>query len=586
MKKLFPICMILLLLLLPATAHAMDFTPEEGANTLYELGLFQGKGTTANGRPIYALNDTPTRAEAVTMLVRLLGREQEAKAGAWDLPFTDVPEWARPYVGYAYANGLTNGIGADRFGSGQAVTADQYMTFLLRALGYSSETDFAWNAAADYGAGLGLKIADRKAFTRGQVAAVSAAALAQKQKGSALTLAALLQQNGAIDGALAAEYGFLIPGIPLGANGNRVTLQTADGRYLAPAGRKLTLSDTPFVWQPDRGPAGAMILQLGGENSLRLDVENAWFSAGNAVSLCENTGSDAQLWTLSATEEGGWQLLCATHPELGLSEDFQLCKSSQAAAWQVQCVGTDRAKYFETDSADGAVTLQAEYRVLDLISRQRLQKLANDLSTAYGDYAELTGWKPYDRVYYKMYETIPEGYWGYATSTDTLHIDSDCIYADIRDNLSRRKNDWNFGLLHEMSHLFDMDKPWEFHAEVVCDYRLAYTVTKNNAAAVPADWYGAREYTGWEILEVYLGDGPLSETLTVFSLTRKLVEITKQIGWEAAMEMFRNYPSQVPDSPRAQLELFIDQLGKAGGIDARALFTPAEWANAMKIGEL
>lgn len=44
MKKLFPICLLLLLLLLPATAHAMDFTPEEGANTLYELGLFQGKG--------------------------------------------------------------------------------------------------------------------------------------------------------------------------------------------------------------------------------------------------------------------------------------------------------------------------------------------------------------------------------------------------------------------------------------------------------------------------------------------------------------------------------------------------------------
>ena len=71
MKKLFPICLLLLLLLLPMTAHAMDFTPEEGANTLYELGLFQGKGTTANGRPVYALNDTPTRTEAFTMLVRL-----------------------------------------------------------------------------------------------------------------------------------------------------------------------------------------------------------------------------------------------------------------------------------------------------------------------------------------------------------------------------------------------------------------------------------------------------------------------------------------------------------------------------------
>lgn len=326
MKKLFPIC-LLLLLLLPMTANAMDFTPEEGANTLYELGLFQGKETTANGRPVYALNDTPTRTEAVTMLVRLLGREQEAMAGKWDLPFTDVPEWARPYVGYAYANGLTKGISADCFGSGQAATADQYMTFLLRALGYSSETDFAWNTAADYGAGLGLKIADRKSFTRGQVAAVSAAALAQKQKGDSRTLAALLVENGAIDGSLAAEYGFLIPGVPL-AGGNRWTIQNAAGQYLAPAGRKLTLSDRPFSWQSVRGSEGALILRAGGKDALRLDVENAWFSAGNTISLCEDTGSDAQLWTLSLKEDGSWQLLCAPIRSLA----FPRASSSAKAA--------------------------------------------------------------------------------------------------------------------------------------------------------------------------------------------------------------------------------------------------------------
>ncbi|MBE6935640.1 MAG: hypothetical protein E7458_03970, partial [Ruminococcaceae bacterium] len=31
----------------------------------------------------------------------------EAETETWNTPFTDVDEWAKPYVGYAYANGLT-----------------------------------------------------------------------------------------------------------------------------------------------------------------------------------------------------------------------------------------------------------------------------------------------------------------------------------------------------------------------------------------------------------------------------------------------------------------------------------------------
>ena len=589
MKKLFcTVFALLILILLPIGVHAMEFTPEAGANTLYELGLFQGTGTTANGKPIYSLNTAPTRAQAVTMLVRLLGKESEARAGVWALPFTDVEDWARPYVGYAYANGLTKGLSETVFGSSAKVTANQYLTFLLRALGYSSETDFAWNNAANYAASLGLHAAKKTGFTRGDVAAVSAAALAQPMKKGGQTLAQVLTQNGAIDGALAAEYGYpTLDGGGIDPSCSLYTFQNAAGQYLAASGNSLTLRDTPYTWAASRVADGSFQLHCGFDRSLLLDVENAFFSSGNTVSLCTDTGYDAQYWSLKASGSG-WQLVCATHPELALgsSGGFRLCAQSSGTVWRVTCVGTDRANYFETTSADGVVTLQTQYRILDLISRTRLQKLADDLATAYADYAELTGWQPYPRVYYNMYETISEGYWGYATNTDTLHIDCDCIYEDIRDHLSKRKNDWNFGLLHEMSHLFDMDKPWNFHAEVVCDYKLAYVMVKNNATAIPADWEGRKEYSGWEVLDVYQREGALSQSLSVFSLAGKLAEITKQTGWDAAKQMFRAYPSEIPSSAAAQLELFVQQLGKAAGIDARALFSDAEWANAMKIGDL
>lgn len=108
--------------LLPV-ASAAKSEATEAAETLYGLGLFQGTGTDAAGRPNFDLERAPTRAEAVTMLVRLLGKEDAARAGAWQTPFTDVADWAKPYVGYAYANGLTDGVDPTHFGGGRTVTA-------------------------------------------------------------------------------------------------------------------------------------------------------------------------------------------------------------------------------------------------------------------------------------------------------------------------------------------------------------------------------------------------------------------------------------------------------------------------------
>ena len=62
-------------------AFAANDDAAEAANVLYELGLFQGTGTDADGKPIFDLGRTPTRHEAVTMLVRILGKEEEAKSG-------------------------------------------------------------------------------------------------------------------------------------------------------------------------------------------------------------------------------------------------------------------------------------------------------------------------------------------------------------------------------------------------------------------------------------------------------------------------------------------------------------------------
>ena len=173
MKKLIAILLaVVLVFALTSVAFAADAEETTAADILNALGLFIGTGTDAEGKPIYDLDRAPNRMEAVTMLVRLLGKEEEANAGAWEIPFTDVKDWAKPYVGYAYANGLTKGYSEKTFGGTDAVTAAQYLTFILRALGYSSDSDFRWDAAWELTNELGITAGEYDAaasFDRGDV---------------------------------------------------------------------------------------------------------------------------------------------------------------------------------------------------------------------------------------------------------------------------------------------------------------------------------------------------------------------------------------------------------------------------------
>lgn len=182
MKK--RIVSILLATVMLFTAVPVAFAASDdafaAADALHELGLFNGTGTDANGNPVYDLDRAPSRQEAVTMLVRLLGKETEAKSGTWEIPFTDVADWAKPYVGYAYANGLTSGTSATTFGGNSTVTAAQYITFILRTLGYESGTDFQWDKSWELADAIGLTSGEYSdgmdSFTRGDVAVTSCCA--------------------------------------------------------------------------------------------------------------------------------------------------------------------------------------------------------------------------------------------------------------------------------------------------------------------------------------------------------------------------------------------------------------------------
>ena len=143
------------------------------AEALAALGLFKG-GTTG-----FELTRSATRTEALVMFLRILGREEAALASAAANPFSDMPSWATKYAAYAYEQKLIQGLGNGVYNANATVTAQDYLTMLLRALGFNEGTDFTWSTVLDDALSLGILTAAERSylqnnpFTRAQMAYLS-----------------------------------------------------------------------------------------------------------------------------------------------------------------------------------------------------------------------------------------------------------------------------------------------------------------------------------------------------------------------------------------------------------------------------
>ena len=140
-------------------ADAVNLLSNLGILTGYEDGTF---------RPA----NTVTRAEAATMMVRMLGMTDGVEAG--DTIFTDVPadHWASGFVNVAVANGIVNGMGDGTFAPEGEVTYGQIVKMLVCALGYEpvAADNGGWNGGGYIYAG------SKAGFTKGVPGTANAAA--------------------------------------------------------------------------------------------------------------------------------------------------------------------------------------------------------------------------------------------------------------------------------------------------------------------------------------------------------------------------------------------------------------------------
>ena len=178
----------------------------EFGKILYDLKLFNGISSVEY---VPNLDGDMNREEAMKMIVSALGWEP---ASSEDSPFSDLSDWAKPYVGSAYKKGIALGTIPENniFGAKDKVSMRQLLTFYLRALGY--ETTYAYNNAYKLGEVTGLTngIAVNEDFLkRYHLVLVTYNAMKANKLGSALTLAEELAQEGKIDKKTAAELGII-----------------------------------------------------------------------------------------------------------------------------------------------------------------------------------------------------------------------------------------------------------------------------------------------------------------------------------------------------------------------------------------
>lgn len=170
------------------------------ADGLTRMGLLKGTGAAYGSG--YELERQALRVEGLVMFIRLMGEENAALTSTAVNPFADSPSWADRYLAYAYEKGYTTGIGTNAagqlmFGPNNTISAGEYMTFVLRALGYSesgTNPDFNWQNAMDAAVAYGVirqseaALLSGSSFCRAQVVYLSVCALSAPTKTGGILL--------------------------------------------------------------------------------------------------------------------------------------------------------------------------------------------------------------------------------------------------------------------------------------------------------------------------------------------------------------------------------------------------------------
>ena len=139
------------------------------------------------------LDDTLQRQDLVIIIARLYSEEKRAQSMTGKLEFRDVDSKAyyRPFIIWAAEKGIMEGKSDKVFGVGDDVTVLQLETILLRILGYEEEaknSDLIVTLSDSLGLNEGINSRNSDSIKRGELSKMIINALNIERKGSTIKL--------------------------------------------------------------------------------------------------------------------------------------------------------------------------------------------------------------------------------------------------------------------------------------------------------------------------------------------------------------------------------------------------------------
>lgn len=356
-----------------------------------------------------------------------------------------------------------------------------------------------------------------------------------------------------------------------------------NGLYLAMKHRKLVLSSERFLWRVEIYENNRFFLK---------DIDDhdiAEYYGGN-LQIALDSGYSCQHWNLYLNQNGNVLIehsdtnnyfLYSDNNELTIKErtndldgfNFIFENSSLTQGYP----------YIEIKSMTNKISLRLEPTILKIANKSWLEEWANDLEKAVYSLSRLVGNMPFSTFEIRAYANCNS--WGYVFyGKHIVHINNLDMKNEIIRMRKRKCRDISFGVLHELSHLFD-DGRWLFDGEAMANLKIAYVLQELDFTVCLSDHSNHEIFTSKNYVEeLYREHGRLDNLKGLFcsSLAAKLAEIASTIGWDAYKKVFRNFPQISNESSMKRFETFIQKLSDYSNQDVRNMFNTLEWFEITK----
>ncbi|MCK4329158.1 NPCBM/NEW2 domain-containing protein [candidate division WOR-3 bacterium] len=206
------------------------------------------------------------------------------------------------------------------------------------------------------------------------------------------------------------------------------------------------------------------------------------------------------------------------------------------------------------------------------------------LDMVYESYTDLVGDAPYNGEKITI-ESVDEYPGGWAVAGNPIKWHSPWVAKEFKDI---NKGNWSFGIIHEISHDFDLDYQWVWEAEFFANYKMVYAAEKLKSKILQRDkWYDYTDIKGLTLDDYYEEQAKLAgEEVYVEDWFHhndpsldKFLKVKQDIGWEPVKRTFRMFTElkeeEVPKSPEKKFNLFIYYLSVFSGKNLNPRFV--EW---------